>query len=88
VACFNLFGSKFDPSFAAICRAFDDRVLAGPPVDAGNRIVYAVTGPRLDVPLATLVQRADELRAAWRLPVAAWLDGLIRENALTSRLRL
>ena len=36
VASFNLFGSKFDPSFAAIASAFDDRVLVLPEVDEGT----------------------------------------------------
>jgi spermidine synthase len=88
VACFNLFGSRFDPSCAAIGAAFDDRVLVGPPVDAGNRIVFAVTGPRIDEPLTTLARRAERLRLDWRLPAPAWLAGLIHENSLTSRLRL
>ena len=39
VACFNLFGRRFDPSFERICAAFDDRALALPEVDEGNRIV-------------------------------------------------
>ena len=45
VASFNLFGAKFEPSFAAIASAFDDRVLVLPEVDAGNRVVLAVIGP-------------------------------------------
>ncbi len=36
---------SFDPSFAAIASAFDDRVLVLPEVDAGNRVVLAVVGP-------------------------------------------
>jgi spermidine synthase len=88
VACFNLFGARFDPSFSAIAAAFDDRVLAGPAVDEGNRIVYAVTGPRLDLPADALEARAAALQQAWRLPARAWLAGLRHENALPARLRL
>jgi spermidine synthase len=88
VACFNLFGGRFDPSFRAIAAAFDDRVLAGAAVDEGNRIVYAVTGPKLDLPLGALERRAAALQAGWRLPVTDWLAGLWRENALPARLRL
>jgi spermidine synthase len=88
VACFNLFGARFDPSFAAIAAAFDDRVLAGPPVDEGNRIVYAVAGPRLNLPAAELTARAAALQQAWRLPAPAWLAGLRAENALPEHLRL
>lgn len=85
-ACFNLFGARFDPSFAAIAEAFGDRVLAGPPVDEGNRIVYAVSGPKLDLPLAELARRAAALQARWRLPAPGWLAGLVAENAVGARL--
>ncbi len=88
IACFNLFGSRFDPSFAAICRAFDDRVLAGPVVDEGNRVVYALTGPRIDLPAATIEERAARLETAWRLPFRRWWRDLQRGNALGERVRL
>ena len=65
VACFNLFGSRFDPSFSAICAAFDDRVLVLPAVDEGNRIVFALTGPRIDEPVSPARQGA---RASWKSP--------------------
>jgi spermidine synthase len=88
VACFNLFGARFDPSFGAISEAFEDRVLAGPVVDEGNRIVFAVTGPRLDLSLQALAKRAAALESAWRLPFRRWLVQMIELNALPARLRL
>jgi spermidine synthase len=88
VACFNLFGARFDPSFGAISEAFGDRVLAGPVVDEGNRIVFAVTGPRLDLSLQALAKRAAALESAWRLPFRRWLVQMIELNALPARLRL
>lgn len=88
VACFNLFGGRFDPSFRAIAAAFDDRVLAGPAVDEGNHIVYAFAGPRFDETAATLGRRAERLERAWRLPVKRWLGELLQANDVAERLRI
>jgi len=88
VACFNLFGGRFDPSFRAIGTAFEDRVLAGPEVDEGNRIVFAVTGPRLDLPVTALAARAAALESAWRLPFSRWLGAIVDANGVSDRLRL
>lgn len=85
VASFNLFGRKFDPSFAAIASAFDDRALVLPEVDAGNRVVLAFAGPPLDVPFAALDRRARELEARWKLKARGWVAGLRRENEFGSR---
>lgn len=85
VASFNLFGASFDPSFAAIAAAFDDRALALPEVDAGNRVVLAVAGPPLDVSFAALDRRARELEARWKLAARRWVSGLRRANAFGAR---
>lgn len=82
VASFNLFGRSFDGSFAAISAAFDSRVLALPEVAEGNRIVLALTGPRVRVDFAAWYERAAELEARWRLPARRWLAGLRSANAL------
>jgi len=82
VACFNLFGRRFDPSFERICAAFDDRALALPEVDEGNRIVLAFNGPRLEVSMAALLARAGELEARWRLRARPWVAGLREANGL------
>jgi spermidine synthase len=87
VACFNLFGGRFDPSFRAIAAAFDDRVLAAPPVDAGNRIVFALP-ERFDLEPAAATRRAGALETALRLPFRRWLDGLQQANALVGGLRV
>lgn len=88
VACFNLFGRRFDPSFARISSAFDDRALALPEVDAGNRIVLAFAGPAIDVALAALLERAAELEERWQLPARRWVSGLRTANGLGARLTL
>ena len=88
VASFNLFGSKFDPSFAAIAEAFEDRVLVLPEVDAGNRVVLAVVGPPIDVPFSALDERARELEVRWKLKARGWVAGLRRANAFGSRFEL
>lgn len=76
VACFNLFGGRFDPSFAAIAEAFDDRVLSLPAVDEGNRIVFAVTGPRSTISPQLARRRAQTLQNRLRLPFSQWLAEL------------
>ena len=81
VASFNLFGRSFDPSFAAIAAAFDNRALVLQEVDAGNRVVLAVAGPPLDVSFAALDRRARELEARWKLAARRWVSGLRRANA-------
>lgn len=84
VASFNLFGRKFDPSFAAIASAFDDRALVLPEVDAGNRVVLGFAGPPLDVSFAALDQRARELESRWKLKARGWVAGLRRANEFGS----
>jgi spermidine synthase len=88
VACFNLFGRRFDPSFEHICAAFDDRALALPEVDEGNRIVLAFNGPRLVAPMTALLARAAELEARWRLPARRWVAGLRSANAIGDQLSI
>ncbi len=88
VASFNLFGASFGPSFAAIASAFDGRALALPEVDAGNRVVLAIVGPALDVPFASLDQRARELEARWKLKARGWVTGLRRANTFGAHFEL
>ena len=88
VAAFNLFGRSFEPSFAAIAEAFDDRVLVLPEADAGNRVALAWRGPRLRLTPAQLERRAEALREKWRLPAAAWAAGLLAENGIAGPLEL
>lgn len=89
VAVFNLFGRSFEPSFAAIAAAFDDRLLVLPEVDAGNRIVLAFAGPPLDVPFAALYEAAAAVEATHALPARRWVSGLRAENGLPAeRLQL
>lgn len=88
IACFNLFGRSFEASFNAIARAFDDRALALPEVDAGNRVVLAIAGPPLDVPFSAIYQRAREIEAQWGLAARRWVSGLRAANDLNARLTL
>jgi spermidine synthase len=87
IACFNLFGGRFDPSFRAIAAAFDDRVLAGPELDEGNRIVFGMAS-RFDLSMSLLVERAADLESAWRMPFRRWLRQMAELNGISDRLRL
>ncbi len=86
IACFNLFGRRFDPSFERICAAFNDRALALPEVDEGNRIVLAFAGPPLAVRIDALSRRAKELQARWHLQARSWVTGLVSANDLGAEL--
>jgi spermidine synthase len=88
VAAFNLFGRSFEPSFAAIAAAFDDKVLVLPEADGGNRIALAYRGPRLQLAPRTLRLRAGRLLETWHLPAHQWLAGLYAENGLDGALEL
>jgi spermidine synthase len=78
VVTVNLFGDH--PSFVRnmkrLNEAFDGRVVALPEVHDGNRVAIAFSGPALDVPFATLKQRAKLIEAQLDLPARKWLKGL------------
>lgn len=76
IAVFNLFGRAFEPSFARIAAAFDDRALVLPEADAGNRIVLAFNGPPLEIPWPVLYARASEVERQFGLPARKWVSGL------------
>ena len=73
----NLFGEDdaCRGSRLALSRAFEGRVLALPPVPAGNVVMLAFKGPMLRVAWPQLAERAHAL-AAERLPARAWLRAL------------
>jgi spermidine synthase len=88
VACFNLFGRRFEPSLQAIRAAFGARVVAMPEVDEGNRIVFGLHGSGFEESLPALERRARSLEAAWKLPFARWLADLSRGYAQGDTLRI
>lgn len=76
VASFNLFGSRFDKSFEAINEAFAGRTLVMPEIDEGNRVVLAFAGDKLETTVDELYERAQMLRARWKLGCIRWVNGL------------
>ena len=76
VASFNLFGSRFDKSFEAINEAFAGRTLVMPEIDEGNRVVLAFAGDKLETTIDELYERAQMLRARWKLGCIRWVNGL------------
>ncbi len=78
IVTINLFGDH--PSFVRnmkrLNEAFDGRVVALPEVHDGNRVAIAFSGPVLDVPFATLQQRAKLIEAQLDLPARKWVKGL------------
>ena len=73
----NLFGEhgSYQRSIERIGQAFEGRLLALPPVPAGNVVLLAFQGPPLRVAWAALRRRAGELERAG-LPARRWFDAL------------
>jgi spermidine synthase len=74
----NLFGrhDSFAPNLRRIERAFEGRVLALPPIAAGNRVVFAFSGPPLAVAWDQLDARARALQRLHRLIARPWVRAL------------
>lgn len=74
----NVFGESrsYVRSLRNVRQAFEDRVIALPPVPAGNIVLLAFSGPPLYVGWDELRQRAARLR---RLPSRRWLEALNAE---------
>ncbi|HRO59842.1 MAG TPA: spermidine synthase [Burkholderiaceae bacterium] len=79
----NLFGEyrSYRKNIGRIARAFEGRVLTLPPVRAGNVVVLAFTGPRLEVGAARLRARAAQVERRWRLPALGWAYALLDDAA-------
>jgi len=88
VACFNLFGRRFEPSLQAIRAAFGERVVSLTEVEEGNRIVFGLHGSGFEDSVSTLARRAGSLESAWKLPFRRWLADLGRERAQGDSLRI
>ncbi|CAB3734158.1 Polyamine aminopropyltransferase [Achromobacter kerstersii] len=80
VLAVNLFGrhESFGKNIDNLSKAFDDRVLLLPEVDAGNQIVLAFSGPRLAVTPADLLARAEVVESKYGLPARRWARALTR----------
>ncbi|MBO1113584.1 spermidine synthase [Bordetella petrii] len=76
----NLFGQheSFERNIENLRRAFDDRILLLPEIDAGNQIVLAFSGPPLAVTLAQLLARAEQVESRYGLPARRWARALTR----------
>jgi spermidine synthase len=76
----NLFGEheSFRRNLVRLRRVFDDRLLAFPPLSAGNVVVMALAGPPLSIAVSTLMDRAAQVERRWRLPALSWARTVIR----------
>lgn len=79
VMCVNLFGNhaSFPRNLDNIRTAFEGRVLELPEIDEGNRIVLAFKGPVLDISVAHLLRRAEQLEISSGLPARRWVRMLL-----------
>lgn len=80
VLAVNLFGrhESFGKNIDNLSKAFDDRVVLLPEIDAGNQIVLAFSGPRLAVTPAELLARAEAVESRYGLPARRWARSLTR----------
>ncbi|HEY7803344.1 MAG TPA: spermidine synthase [Orrella sp.] len=70
----NLFGKheSFETNLQHLNAVFEGRLVLLPPVDEGNQIVLAFKGPPLSADMDQLMQRAQWLEQAYRLPAKRW----------------
>lgn len=75
----NLFGrhDSFGRNIENLSKAFDDRVILLPEIDAGNQIVLAFSGPPLAVTAADLLARAEVVEETYGLPARRWARSLL-----------
>ena len=82
----NLFGAhaSFERNIRNLSQAFEGRLLSLPQIDAGNQIVLAFKGPRLEVSIEQLLARAEALETQYRLPAKKWVRSLLgrAQNAM------
>lgn len=83
VMAVNLFGKhkSCKVNVDNIARAFDGRVLALPPSDRGNVIVFGFAGPDSELVWSELRSRAAALRASTGLEFSRWLTAFRQSNA-------
>jgi spermidine synthase len=78
----NLFGehASFPRNILRLEQVFDGRVLLMPPVNEGNVIALAFSGPRLSVAEERLSERATYLESTYGLKAGAWVDAIKRSG--------
>lgn len=76
----NLFGrhESYGRNIDNLSKAFDDRLVLLPEIDAGNQIVLAFSGPPLAITPAELLARAETVEAQYGLPARRWARALTR----------
>ncbi len=79
----NVFGAarSYAKSLRNLRMAFDDRVIALPPVAAGNVALLAFSGPELRVEWEVLRERARRLEKWDRLPAGRWVKAIEKERS-------
>lgn len=80
VVAVNLFGrhESFSRNIDNMSKAFDDRVLLLPEIDAGNQIVLGFSGSPLAITPAELLARAEVVESKYGLPARRWARAITR----------
>ncbi len=75
----NLFGAhaSFERNIRNLSQAFDGRLLLLPQIDAGNQIVLAFKGPKLEISIERLLSRAEDVELLYGLPAKKWARSML-----------
>jgi len=79
VVVVNLFGNhaSFAHNVENLRTVFDGRILMLPEVDEGNRIVLALKGPQLHIPVPQWLEHARDVESRTGLPARRWAKALL-----------
>ncbi len=78
VLAVNLFGehASFERNLKRLNQVFNGRVLALPPVEAGNIVALAFKGPAFSEPMPQLYERAQNVEQHYGLKARGWVNAL------------
>lgn len=79
ICVINLFGAheSYAHNIENIASAFKGAYVPLPEVDEGNIVVLAFKGKQLDISIGALLERAGQLKKAYRFPALKWVKGLL-----------
>lgn len=79
ICVINLFGAheSYAHNIENISKAFKGALVPLPEVDEGNIVVLAFKGKQLDISIGALLERAGQLKKAYRFPALKWVKGLL-----------
>lgn len=79
ICVINLFGAheSYAHNIENIKKSFSGAFVPLPEVDEGNIVILAFKGKQLDIAIGALLERAGQLKKAYRFPALQWVKGLL-----------